>query len=163
MRPALHAYLAARLLPGSWLTWLDLVEQTTREAGADLDDVLWGRRLAAAVRARQHAWGALRGAGYSYPTIARAWGMDHATVMHGVRQAEKRLTAERGVMATEQPTRAEQVRAAGERAAELMERGDMRAAHEAIELAARIVWRALVEDMTSMPAAGGELLTGRTP
>lgn len=95
MKPAeeLARWLSEWRLPESTITWLDLLEQTTLEAGADLDDVLLGRRMPAAARARHHAWGALRAAGYSYLTIAGVWGMNHTSVIYGVRRITKWLEA----------------------------------------------------------------------
>jgi len=49
-------------------------------------DVLNGGRTRNFVEARWHVWCLLRERGYSYKKIAMIFGMDHSTVIHGVRK-----------------------------------------------------------------------------
>ena len=49
-------------------------------------DVLNGGRTRNFVEARWHIWCLLRERGYSYKKIAMIFGMDHSTVIHGVRK-----------------------------------------------------------------------------
>lgn len=78
----LLASLAKRTLPGDRrLTWLDLAEQVAEEDGVHPVLILGRVRSKNIVRARHHFWAALRGAGYSYPEIASALGVDHSSVL----------------------------------------------------------------------------------
>ncbi len=71
------------LLPASEVTWLDVAREAARIEGVNVLDVLSPRRPASVVRARHRAWFRLREAGYSFPEIARGWGVDHTTVIAG--------------------------------------------------------------------------------
>lgn len=52
-----------------------------------LKELFARRRYAPMCAARRDCWCLLRCRGWSFPLIARFWGMDHTTVMHGVRKA----------------------------------------------------------------------------
>ena len=98
-RPAeeVRALLAARTLPGSERTWLELAADQAKAEGATMDDVLAWRRLPQAARARRFAWWFLHDVGFSLPSIAEGWGAgDHTTILAGVRLA----AAEMGVVET---------------------------------------------------------------
>lgn len=73
------------------VSWLDLAKQVAMEHGVPLDRMLGRGRHKRTALARHVFWGALRGAGYSYPEIARGYGVDHTTVMAGVKSAAKKL------------------------------------------------------------------------
>lgn len=53
-----------------------------------LDELLGRNRTPSAVRARRAFWFELREMGMSYPRIAKLCGVDHTTVLYGVRVAE---------------------------------------------------------------------------
>lgn len=53
-----------------------------------LDELLGRTRTPSAVRARRAFWLELRELGMSYPHIAKLCGVDHTTVLYGVRVAE---------------------------------------------------------------------------
>lgn len=55
--------------------------------GVTLWEVMGPRRPAHVCAARRACWCLLRCRGWSFPSIARLWGMDHTTIMHGVRKA----------------------------------------------------------------------------
>lgn len=95
----LRRALAERRLPCSSVTWLELVEYVAGIYGACIVQVLDGTRTRSACAARAHAWGALRGAGYSFGEIARQWGVDPTVVRYAVLRAEKRLGLDRRAVA----------------------------------------------------------------
>jgi chromosomal replication initiation ATPase DnaA len=64
-------------------------------ASVTLADILGRSRVSRIVRVRHRVWAVLRWTlELSYPEIGRIWGVDHSTVMAGVRQHERRLAAE---------------------------------------------------------------------
>ncbi len=74
--------LARRPLPGQpGRTWLNLVEEVALRYGVTPVDMVRRRRYRSVSRARHEAWIALRELGYSYHEVARAWDVDHTTVM----------------------------------------------------------------------------------
>ncbi len=54
--------------------------------GATLEEALGRRRLGHIVAARHACWAHLRALGWSYPAIAELWGVDHTSVMYGVKK-----------------------------------------------------------------------------
>ena len=92
------ARLAARMMPQGDgdlpRSWLDVVEDAARAAGAVRADVCTpGRRALRAAHARHLAWAELHAAGYSYPDIGAPWGADHSTVMAAVNKLAAKETA----------------------------------------------------------------------
>lgn len=62
--------------------------------GCNERSVYAGSRHRWAARARRHCWMLLRHTlDLSYPEIGQAWGVDHTTVLMGVRMAERELEA----------------------------------------------------------------------
>lgn len=87
------AGLVRRTLPGSPLTWMDLVDQIVMEHRVDKEELLWGSRAHAVAAARRHLWGALLGAGYTYETIAHAFSVKPIAVYRAVYRAVRELPA----------------------------------------------------------------------
>ncbi len=77
-------------------TWQAIAEAAARAEGVTLADVVSGGRLSPVARARHRAWWEIHRAGrYSYPYVARVWGVDHTSIMHGVTAHEARMRRER--------------------------------------------------------------------
>lgn len=73
--------------------WLDILLWSARLEGADLSDVLEGRRTSAATRARHRTWYEIRRlANVSLPEIGAVFGVTHTSVLDGIRKHEKRAT-----------------------------------------------------------------------
>jgi chromosomal replication initiation ATPase DnaA len=70
--------------------FLGLAQTIAEEQHVELDSMLAPGRMSDAVRARHELWRAIRELGFSYPAIAKIFGVDHTTVMHGVEQATMR-------------------------------------------------------------------------
>lgn len=84
------------ILPGRLVrhrppTVKDIAWEVAQEHGLSLDDIRNGSRAFRFSHPRQEAMRRAHEAGYSLPQIARFWGYDHTTVLHGVRAAQKRL------------------------------------------------------------------------
>lgn len=78
--------LAARTMPGTDRTWLDVAQEAARAEGATMGEVLSMSRSRECTRARRRAWFELYDeGGFSYPAIGRGWGANHTSVMHGVK------------------------------------------------------------------------------
>lgn len=89
-RPPLAMRLQRATVPDG-RTWEAIAEAAARAEGVSLDDVLSGHRSPPVARARHRAWWEIHRAGrYSYPYVARVWGVDHTSVMHGVTTHEAR-------------------------------------------------------------------------
>jgi chromosomal replication initiation ATPase DnaA len=59
-----------------------------RKHGVLLAEIMGPRRAYGGVgRARRDCWRLLRERGWSYPSIGALWGVDHSSVMYGVRKA----------------------------------------------------------------------------
>lgn len=87
----IFASLAKLALPGDpRLSWADLVEQVEHETGVRWTAMLSRRRLKSIAAARCYLYALLHhGARYSCPEIGTALQRHHATVLAGVRSAEK--------------------------------------------------------------------------
>lgn len=72
--------------------FLGLAEEIAVEMHVELDDMLGPGRMSDATRARHELYRAIREHDLSYPAIAKIFGVDHTTVMNGVRQARTRTT-----------------------------------------------------------------------
>lgn len=71
----------------------DVAEEAAREYGVDLGQIRSRARSRAVVRARQEAMRRIRDEmGRTYPEIGQWFGLDHTTVIHGVRRARERLS-----------------------------------------------------------------------
>lgn len=82
-----RARLAARRIPHTERTWLEVAEEAALAEGVVLVAVLSYRRTPGIVRARRRAWRELRDAKFSSTEIAEAWGRDPTTVLYGARRA----------------------------------------------------------------------------
>lgn len=69
---------------------LDTFTAIARRHHVTLEELMSSKRQfgKAICLARRAAWVLLREAGWSYTTIAKLWGIDHSSVMHGVRKAK---------------------------------------------------------------------------
>ena len=63
-----------------------MIDEVASEHGLVADEVMFGKRKREYVRARAHVWDRMRREGITYVQIARLFGMDHTTVIHGVRR-----------------------------------------------------------------------------
>lgn len=81
MRPGTDIVWTLAELGGAW----DIVQRACEHHHARIDEICLPSRAQRVVRARQAAWSALLAEGWSYADIAKAWGMDHSTVIVGVR------------------------------------------------------------------------------
>lgn len=63
-----------------------IVGKVAKRTGTPARAILSRSRTADVFAARARAMRALRAMGYSFPEIGRAFGRDHATVMHAVRK-----------------------------------------------------------------------------
>ncbi len=85
--------LRARDLPhdpeaAAGVSWLDVVQQEASRQGAKLANVIAGSRRREDAAARAHAWRRLSRAGFTYSSIAAAWGADHTTVRSAILKIE---------------------------------------------------------------------------
>lgn len=79
--------LVALLRPN---TMQSICEQVAIESGLTADEIKIATRQARIAQPRQKAMRQMRDAGYGASQIARFFGLDHTTVMHGIKAAEKR-------------------------------------------------------------------------
>lgn len=90
--------LARLLLPGGIASWADLAEQVAMEHFVAADPIVDEEhprgRTKPVRQARQHLFGALRGAGYGWSTIASVFGVDPSRVRAGVLLAGRRAGIE---------------------------------------------------------------------
>jgi len=63
---------------------LELAGDVALSHHVTLDETTGRRRTAQIVRARHATWRAIRDLGFSYPEIGSLWGVDQASVRHGV-------------------------------------------------------------------------------
>jgi hypothetical protein len=64
-----------------------IVATVADETGVPRDQIRSRSRLGSASRARHEVWRRLREVGWSYPAIGAAFGVDHTSVMYGVKRA----------------------------------------------------------------------------
>lgn len=69
------------------LSFDEVVAQSARLHGISVGELLSRSRDAHYVRARAEAYVVLRGQGWSYPSIGRAFKRDHTTILSAVRKA----------------------------------------------------------------------------
>lgn len=77
-----------------WRAALDLLATEARRAHVDPAHAATSRDRAC-VLVRWRTWRELRRMRWSYPRIARAFGVDHTTVMHAVKSGEPVITETR--------------------------------------------------------------------
>lgn len=70
------------------------VDACAKHFGVKPEDVMGRQRYPEIVAARHTAWALLRRRGMGLSQIARAFGVDHTSVLHGAEQGEKRLRGE---------------------------------------------------------------------
>lgn len=73
-------------LPLPWERWGWMVESVARRHGVPVDDLLGRGRTSEVAAARHDLMACMWGSGLAYSAIARLLGVDHTTVMHGVRR-----------------------------------------------------------------------------
>lgn len=66
----------------------DAAERVASETGVSVRQIMGMSRCREVAHARWRVWADMRTAGLSLPVIAAVWGMDHSTVMHGLRKLE---------------------------------------------------------------------------
>jgi len=71
----------------------EIAEAVAVEAGVSAAEIMGRGKSPEVAHPRQEVMRRARALGLSYPRIARFWGMDHTSVMHGVAAAEARLSA----------------------------------------------------------------------
>lgn len=74
----------------------ELLESLCRQRGVMLQELCGGCRAQSVARARHELWWRIRALpdrDYSYPEIARMFGCDASTVLHGVRAYQRRLAS----------------------------------------------------------------------
>jgi chromosomal replication initiation ATPase DnaA len=63
-----------------------LVRTIAAEEGVSFEDIMRRTRIHRVAKARWKVFAALKKRGWSYPMIARPFGVDHTTVLYGVRR-----------------------------------------------------------------------------
>ena len=63
-----------------------IAEQEAMRAGITTDEIMSKRRFKPIQEPRWRVWRRIRGYGYSLPGIASAWGMDHTSILHGIKR-----------------------------------------------------------------------------
>lgn len=71
----------------AWARWGWMVESVASRHGVSARDVLGRRRIKEIATARHDLMSCLWGSGLAYAEIGRLLGMDHTSVMFGVRRA----------------------------------------------------------------------------
>lgn len=70
--------------------WRRVVADIAARNGLSPGEIMQRTRAPRISHARHEAMHALRQRGWSYPQIARVWGMDHTTALYGVRAFQRR-------------------------------------------------------------------------
>lgn len=84
--------LPGRLNPASLPRWKAIVQDVSHSRGVPVAQLMGRSQVWAISHARFECWALIREKmGVSYPTIARWWGVDHSSVMHGVRRWNTQL------------------------------------------------------------------------
>lgn len=66
----------------------DAACRVASDTGVPVAQIMGLSRRREVAHARWAVWADMRAAGMSLPVIAAVWGMDHSTVMHGLRRLE---------------------------------------------------------------------------
>ena len=84
--------LPGRFNPMAVPRWQAIVQDVSHKRGVAVAELMGRSQRFAVSHARFECWSLIREKlGVSYPTIARWWGVDHSSVMHGVRRWETQL------------------------------------------------------------------------
>ena len=67
----------------------DAMQHAAERHGVALEDVMGPRRFGELVAARWEGWALARDNGHSFAAIARSSGVDHTSVMHGVKKYQE--------------------------------------------------------------------------